>query len=59
VVTVIDDGHGMPNGAHAGVGLTSMRERVEELGGTLRLLTNDAGGTTVVASLPLSRRNPT
>jgi signal transduction histidine kinase len=36
-----------------------MRERVDELGGTLRLENNDAGGTTVVASLPLSRRNPT
>ena len=31
---VIDDGVGMPEERVAGVGLSSMRERAEELGGT-------------------------
>jgi signal transduction histidine kinase len=56
-VSVIDDGRGLANVSNAGVGLTSMRERAEELGGTLLLLTNDAGGTTVEASLPLAGGN--
>jgi len=55
VVSVIDDGHGLTNGVHAGVGLTSMHERAEELGGTLRVESNAVGGTTVVAQLPLAR----
>ena len=58
-VSVTDDGHGVADGVPAGVGLTSMRERAEELGGTLRVETNDAGGTTVMARLPLARRSAT
>jgi signal transduction histidine kinase len=54
-VSVVDDGHGVADGVPAGVGLTSMRERAEELGGTLRLTTNEAGGTTVIAHLPIAR----
>jgi signal transduction histidine kinase len=53
VVEVTDDGVGMPEGRHAGVGMTSMRERAEELGGTLVVEQNAEGGTRVVARLPL------
>jgi len=51
-VTVTDDGRGPPADARAGVGLTSMRERAEELGGTLRVEAAPGSGTRVAASLP-------
>ena len=52
-------GTGWRPAAMPGVGLTSMRERAEELGGTLSVETNDAGGTTVTANLPLARQSAT
>jgi len=51
---VMDDGCGLPNAVRAGVGLTSMRERAEELGGTCRTEALPQGGTGVTARLPLS-----
>jgi signal transduction histidine kinase len=51
-ITISDDGRGMPPGAHHGVGLNSMRERAEELGGTLSVDSPAGGGTRVVAVLP-------
>jgi signal transduction histidine kinase len=48
-----DGGIGIPAGACTGVGLLSMRERAEELGGTLCVETLPAGGTRVLARLPL------
>ncbi len=55
-VLVADDGRGMPRTRRGevpgGLGLTSMRHRAEMLGGTLTL-SSDAGGTTVLALLPL------
>ncbi len=50
---VVDDGVGMPQGRRAGVGLSSMRERAEELGGTCDVNPNPEGGTRVLARLPL------
>ncbi len=50
---VRDDGVGMPNGRQAGVGMSSMRERAEELGGTLLVEPGQEGGTRVLARLPL------
>ncbi len=52
VVTVEDDGRGLPTDARAGVGITAMRERAEELGGTLDLGRRHGGGTRVCARLP-------
>jgi two-component system, NarL family, sensor kinase len=51
---VTDDGRGLPSLVRAGVGLTSMRERAEELGG--KCITEDLphGGTGVTARLPIS-----
>jgi two-component system, NarL family, sensor kinase len=51
---IIDDGQGLPNGVPAGVGLTSMRERAEELGGTCIATALPMRGTEVVARLPIS-----
>jgi signal transduction histidine kinase len=56
VVRVSDDGRG-PDAVdrRTGSGLETMRERAEELGGSLELLDRPGGGTVVVAVLP---RNP-
>jgi signal transduction histidine kinase len=51
---VTDDGHGLPMSVQAGVGLTSMRERAEELGGMCIAESLPTGGTGVTARLPLS-----
>jgi signal transduction histidine kinase len=51
-VTVRDDGRGLTHEGE-GVGLSSMRERAEELGGSLMLRSPDEGGMEVHASLPL------
>jgi len=52
-VKITDDGAGMPEERVAGVGLSSMRERAEELGGTLEVEPGPEGGTRVLARLPL------
>jgi signal transduction histidine kinase len=51
-VEVVDDGRGLPAEVVAGVGLSSMRERAEEMGGTCRVQAGTAGGTRVLAVLP-------
>jgi signal transduction histidine kinase len=53
VVTVTDDGSGIPLVASPGVGLSSMRERAAEVGGSLDILPADVGGTVVSARLPV------
>jgi len=52
-VEIEDDGVGLPAAARAGVGLRSMRERTDELGGSLRIEPGSSGGTRVTAILPL------
>jgi signal transduction histidine kinase len=59
IVTVSDDGHGIPEGVldHSsrtetlGIGITGMRERVEQLGGRLEIETS-RHGTRVKATIP-------
>ena len=51
---VADDGCGLPDDPHAGVGLTSMRERATELGGSFELAAAAGGGTVVRVDLPLA-----
>lgn len=53
-LTIIDDGIGIPVDRRAGVGLTSMRERAEELGGMWSIAPGPKGGTTVSTQLPLN-----
>ena len=57
---VSDDGRGLGDGGaartHHGVGLRSMVERAEELGGTLTIDVPPEGGTRVRARLPLPER---
>jgi signal transduction histidine kinase len=57
---VRDDGRGIPDpqenpSVRTGVGLTSMRERASELGGSLLVEPLPEGGTRVCARLPLSK----
>jgi signal transduction histidine kinase len=51
-LSIQDDGHGLTPSKGVGVGLTSMRERAEELGGTWTIERVSTGGTRVVAHLP-------
>jgi signal transduction histidine kinase len=55
MIEVVDDGVGLANGdrPHNGLGLLSMRERAEELGGSCLIEPVTGGGTRVLASLPL------
>jgi two-component system, NarL family, sensor kinase len=53
VIEVVDDGAGIPAGLRPGVGLTAMRERASELGGSLAIDSSEAAGTRLVATLPL------
>jgi two-component system, NarL family, sensor kinase len=52
-VDIVDDGCGLSLEAPQGVGLTSMRERAAEVGGTFAVDTTPGGGTTVRVRLPL------
>ena len=54
-IVVEDDGKGIDvdNEAAAGVGLRSMRERAEELGGTFEASPRPGGGTRIAAALPI------
>ena len=54
-LVVTDDGRGIPDHVAAGVGLLSVRERAEELGGHAEVLCPDTGGTQVRAWLPFGR----
>jgi signal transduction histidine kinase len=51
---VRDDGLGLPERVRTGVGLTSMRERSTELGGSFEITPAEGGGTLVRVRLPLS-----
>jgi two-component system, NarL family, sensor kinase len=54
-IEVIDDGLGLPSQPRVGVGLTSMRERAAELGGTCTITGGATGGTHVLVQLPLAK----
>jgi signal transduction histidine kinase len=51
---VVDDGRGIAEGAPTGIGLHSMRKRVADLGGSIRIGRIPTGGTEVWVSLPLT-----
>jgi signal transduction histidine kinase len=50
-MTIVDDGRGLPDPLIDGVGVSAIRERAAELGGTVTLTSN--GGTTVTTVVPL------
>jgi signal transduction histidine kinase len=52
---ITDDGRGLPPDFHPGVGVNSMRERAQELGGKFTINNAAPTGTTVRAHLPLAR----
>ena len=52
-IEVSDNGKGFESADRAGVGLTSMRERAEELGGTFTISKTQPCGTEVTACFPL------
>jgi signal transduction histidine kinase len=54
---ITDDGIGLPPDRQAGVGLAAMRERAAELGGVCMVEAVPAGGTRVLAQLPLQKEN--
>jgi signal transduction histidine kinase len=54
VVATCDNGVGLPAAHPVGIGLHSMRERAEELGGHCVIGNSPDGGVQVVAALPLS-----
>jgi signal transduction histidine kinase len=56
---VTDDGCGIPAAVRAGVGLSSMRERAEELGGECVIEALPGEGSRVLACLPLSLEHST
>ena len=53
-LSVADDGNSLTDGNRSGIGTLSMKERAEELGGTLSIQPCESGGTCVVAQIPLS-----
>lgn len=55
LLEVCDNGKGLSTNQRAGVGLTSMRERASELGGTYLIENIPSGGTRVMAQLPIGK----
>jgi signal transduction histidine kinase len=56
-IEITDDGIGLPPNITPGVGLRSMRERAEELGGSCVIERGMHGGTRVLARLPIGESN--
>lgn len=53
-VDIQDNGQGLPEKHHAGVGIVSMRERTAELGGSITIQSSKGNGTLIRACLPFS-----
>lgn len=56
-LSIRDNGVGLADGYREGVGIRGMRERLAELNGTLNVASGHHGGSTIVASIPLSKYN--
>jgi signal transduction histidine kinase len=54
VISIQDDGLGLPKEYRSGVGLRSMRARAQEIGGELHIESIQPHGTCITARLPLS-----
>lgn len=58
---IIDNGRGLSadeRSRASGLGLRNMQERMEQMGGTLRLSEAPGGGTSIEASVPLTHMLP-
>ena len=55
-IEIVDDGSGLPPSYVPGVGLASMRERAQELGGTFAITSEPGSGTAVRVTLPFTSR---
>jgi two-component system sensor histidine kinase UhpB len=55
VVTITDDGRGLPAGETPGLGLRGLRERVQALGGELTIASSGDSGTSIHAVIPIER----
>jgi len=55
IIEIVDDGIGLPETPNVGVGLRSIRERAEELGGTCQIRHGPGKGTQIVVCLPVER----
>ena len=59
LLEVADDGRGFdPGSARAGIGLSAMRERVEELGGEIEVSSRPGSGTEVTVRVPSGGGTP-
>jgi len=52
-LVIWDDGRGAEVGKRAGIGLNSMQERAEELGGTFKMHSSQEDGTCITVRLPV------
>jgi two-component system, NarL family, sensor kinase len=52
-LTITDNGRGIQKNHSPGIGLTAMRERASELGGTFHVTEINTGGTCIKVNLPL------
>jgi DNA-binding NarL/FixJ family response regulator/signal transduction histidine kinase len=59
LIDVIDNGVGVPERLQVGVGISSMRERVSELGGNCAFTKAPGGGTHVSVHLPMFHESAT
>jgi signal transduction histidine kinase len=53
ILSIRDNGIGLAQDYQPGVGLISMKERAQELGGTFELISDKASGTTIIANIPI------
>jgi signal transduction histidine kinase len=56
VVDIQDNGTGIEDTPPTGIGMISMRERIDSLGGTLTIESAPGEGTTIAASIPVTAR---
>ena len=61
ILTIEDNGRGFDPAlarSHGGMGISSMTERVEKIGGSLSIQSQIGGGTKISVSVPLSTNHP-
>jgi two-component sensor histidine kinase len=54
MLTIEDDGVGLSESRTAGIGLSAMHERADELGGAFQIAARPEGGTRAEATFPLN-----